>query len=483
MFDQAGPLDSLIRRAPLVGLCALLAAGAALGWSLLQDKRYTATADLLAASARVEGTPSWLVTQNNVELAGASAVIRQAVDDLGGGLSYNQASDDLVVDGDAQSGRISVTATADDPRVAADLANGVVRNAIQRLEGDPELLARAQVPDSPSSPRTARNTAAGAALGLMLGAVLALLLPRSDRRVRSVEELEEFGPVIGAVPTSGALARLTEGKDSRKGSVVQRLPFREAEAFRMIATRLRYLNSDRRVHTVVVTSSLPVEGKTTVAANLAKAEASAGSRVCLVEADLRKPDFASATGLRELPGLAEVLTGQSALDDAVQQLAEPNEAPVGRHIDVIVAGTTPANPVELTESREMQELATQIGARYDLVVVDAPPPTLLADAIPLLKLADGVLVVAQVNRVTPEALGRLRDELQSLDVRVLGIVANRAATGREARDGEHYRNYQGPAGARLGGLSRAESGQGTPGPQEPPTASPVAREEGSAGRS
>jgi non-specific protein-tyrosine kinase len=212
------------------------------------------------------------------------------------------------------------------------------------------------------------------------------------------------------------------------------------------------------------------------------AEASAGSRVCLVEADLRKPDFASATGLRELPGLVEVLTGQSAFDDAVQQLSGPNGAPVGRHIDVIVAGATPANPVELTESREMQELATQIGARYDLVVVDAPPPTLLADAIPLLKLADGVLVVAQVNKVTPEALGRLREELVSLDVRVLGIVGNRAATGREARYGEHYRNYRAPAGARLGGLSGAESRQGTPG-QEPPTTSPVARKGEPAGGS
>jgi tyrosine-protein kinase len=303
-------------------------------------------------------------------------------------------------------------------------------------------------------------------LGLMLGAVFALLVARLDRRVRSVEELEgAVGPLIGTIPTSKALARFTQGDDSTTGPAAKELPFDESEAFLMLGTRLRYLNSDHPLRTVVVTSSLPGEGKTTVAANLAMAQAVTGSSVCLIEADLRKPGFARATGLRERPGLAEVLTGHSSLGAAVQPISEPNGTAVRRDVNVIVAGSPPPKPVELTKSREMEELVKELSARYELVVVDAPPPTLLADAIPLLKLADGVLVVAQVGRSTPDTLARLRAELQILDARVIGVVANRAPQGSRAPIRQHYRTDRAPARAKLSRHEGSEPGrEGSRGP-------------------
>ena len=162
MVDEGGPLQSLIRRAPLVALCALLAAGVALGWSLLQDKRYMATADLLVDSGGVKDTPAWLVKENNTELAAAEEVIRQTVDDLGGDLSYQQVSEDVDVEADRDSEGISVTATASDARLAAQLANGIAQNAIPRLQGDAEVLARARCQHLPprrrslATPRWAR---------------------------------------------------------------------------------------------------------------------------------------------------------------------------------------------------------------------------------------------------------------------------------------------------------------------------------------
>ena len=183
--------------------------------------------------------------ENNTELAAAEAIIRQTVDDLGGDLSYQQVSQDVDVEADRDSEGISVTATASDARLAAELANSLARNANPRLQGDAELLARARVPESPSSPKIARNTAVGAVLGLMLGAVLALLVARLDRRVRSVEELEgAVGPLIGTIPTSKALASAHAGRRFDHGSAAKELPFDVAEAFLMLGTRLRYLNSD-----------------------------------------------------------------------------------------------------------------------------------------------------------------------------------------------------------------------------------------------
>jgi tyrosine-protein kinase len=113
----------------------------------------------------------------------------------------------------------------------------------------------------------------------------------------------------------------------------------------------------------------------------------------------------------------------------------------------------------------MEELVKELSARYELVVVDAPPPTLLADAIPLLKLADGVLVVAQVGRSTPDTLARLRAELQILDARVIGVVANRAPQGSGAPIRQHYRTDRAPARAKLSRHEGSEPGrEGSRGP-------------------
>jgi capsular exopolysaccharide synthesis family protein len=278
-------------------------------------------------------------------------------------------------------------------------------------------------------------------LGLLLGGVLALLLGRFDRRVRNAGELgEAFGlPVLGNVPESRALAAFVGDKGNN--SPPEPLPFVETELFRMLGTRLRYFNSGSAFRSVVVTSALPREGKTTVAANLAMTEAGAGSSVLLVEADLRKPVLAVAEDLHRVPGLAEVLTGQSALARSLQRVAghSHGQDPT-RHLDVIVAGATPSNPVELIQSQDMATLLEEVSAAYDLVVVDAPPPTVLADAIPLIKLADGVLVVAQLREITRDDVARLREQLGSLDAHVLGVVANRTPKDREHGYGDYYRS-------------------------------------------
>jgi receptor protein-tyrosine kinase len=210
----------------------------------------------------------------------------------------------------------------------------------------------------------------------------------------------------------------------------------------MLRANLRYFNVDHTVRSVVVTSVAPGDGKSTVAWNLAFAAAGAGSRVLLIEADLRHPSLAASAGhLRRAPGLSTVLSGSDGFTDAVQ------EVPVGRTadgalaehaFDVLVAGPIPPNPVDLIDSQRMRDLLNHAESTYDLVVIDTPPIAVVSDAVPLLKEVSGVLVVIRLERDTRDAVAHLRDQLENLDAPTLGVVANGLKMDRTAGYGYGY---------------------------------------------
>jgi tyrosine-protein kinase len=182
-----------------------------------------------------------------------------------------------------------------------------------------------------------------------------------------------------------------------------------------------------------VTSARNREGKTTVAWNLACAGASGGLSVTLVEADLRRPVIAERYGLERRPGLSEVLQGAVQLREALQEVptlaGDPGSNGRLRPLSVLVAGELPVDPWALMQSPTMVSVLAQVSA--DLVVIDTPPIPYVADAIPLLGRVDGILVCASVNSTRGPDAGRLRDQLEAHDARVLGVVANggSAATG------------------------------------------------------
>jgi capsular exopolysaccharide synthesis family protein len=264
---------------------------------------------------------------------------------------------------------------------------------------------------------------------LILGLGLALLLERFDRRLWGRDELEDsFGlPVLGAIPDSKAFG------DRRSGM----LPPLESEAFRMLRARLRYFEVDGRVTSVLVTSGAAKDGKSTVAWNLALTAASVGSKTILLECDFHQPTLATRRGLRRVPGLSELVMGKTDL--VVQHVPVANSSngqDPGRQLDVVVAGTRPANPLELMESAEMAALLEHLGSEYDLVVMDTPPITLVSDVIPLLRLVSGVIVVGEPGRTKRGSAAAVREQLDSLGAPVLGVVANRVK-----HSGDFYAYY------------------------------------------
>jgi capsular exopolysaccharide synthesis family protein len=499
-------LAGLLRRAPLIVACTLLTAAAALVFSLVQTKQYTADATLLFrdpgfdqrifGSSDVAAPDPTREAATNITLVSLDAVADRTAADLGGGLTGDEVSSKVSVESQGQADVASIKATDPDPQFAATLANAFAQNYIrfrrsadrrkvqearalvtadfnrlspadqqssegqslqrqisrlatlQALQtGNAELVQRATPPTSPSSPKTVRNTILGWILGLLLGVGVAALLERLDRRLRQPVEFEEtFGfPVLTEVPESKSLARSNNGTIDLLSA--------EGGAFQMLRTRLRYFNVDRDIRSVLVTSAAPGEGKTTVAWNLAASSAGAGLRTVLVEADFHQATVAGRTETKPQPGLSELLSGQSSLTSTVQLVPVENRQNGNRGIrrlEVIVSGSHPPNPVELLESDGMAQLVEELCANHDLVVIDTPPLPILADAIPLVKMVNGVIVVGRINKTTRDEAQALHAQLESLGAPVLGIVANRTSRGRGYYGYYRHGSRPGSAGAESG---------------------------------
>lgn len=309
--------------------------------------------------------------------------------------------------------------------------------------GDAELVQSAAVPRSPSSPSTKRNGVLGVLLGLLVGVGLAFAAARFDRRIRDPSDLEDaYGvPLLGTVSTRRSYAAI--------GRSV--LPPSEAEPFALLRARLRYFNVDRDVRSLLVTSATLGEGKTAVALGLAIAEAAAGnSTVALVEADLRRPVLARRLEVDPMPGLAEVLSRNYEIEAAMRQLSTRRAARLAApgldsrtysraNFTLIPAGAQPPNPAELLESRAMSELLRSLTQQFDLVVIDTPSPSVVPDAMPLLRLVNGTVIVARMNRTTRDAAQHLREQLEKLQSPTLGVVATAVPAKSHRR---YYDSYE-----------------------------------------
>ena len=202
---------------------------------------------------------------------------------------------------------------------------------------------------------------------------------------------------------------------------------------------IRHFNVDRELRVVVVVSATPGDGKTTVARNLATATAMVGSRVLLVEADLRRPMVARYFGIKPEPGLSEVLIGAESLESAVQRVEIASARDMAAGLDVLVAGgILPPSPPQVIQSQAMESLLQAARRSYELVVIDTPPLALLPDAFPLVSRADGVLVVSRLGRNRKDVARRLRETLASANAPVIGVVANGMKRSRGRLQGYAY---------------------------------------------
>ncbi|MBO0981008.1 polysaccharide biosynthesis tyrosine autokinase [Microbacterium sp. SD291] len=336
---------------------------------------------------------------------------------------------------------IEVTASSSSPEAALNLANGALHGLVAVID---DIEAQAQNPDGtnisivpldnavapsePSSPNLKLALALGALGGLVAGYAFLLLRRALDVRVRMHTDINALigSGVLGRVPKLG---RGGSAEGTSKNDAIA------AEAFRQIRTGLRFSSVDGEVRVIMVTSANQSEGKSMVAASLARVMAEAGQRTIIIDGDLRRPKVARNFELDGSVGLSEVLSGQVPIQSAIQPTKDAN-------LFVIASGGVPPNPSEMLGSTAMQRLLTELRRDF-FVIVDAPPVLPVTDASVVGAIVDGVAFVVAVGKTrTAEAAGA-RQQLDQVQARILGVILNMVPlSGPESGYGYGYGYYR-----------------------------------------
>lgn len=385
-------------------------------------------------------TYSQQIVQSFVEAATTSAVLTPVIEEVGLDETPGELASRVAVTNTEGTVIIDLVVTDESPEQAADIANAltssladVVEDVTPQTDGENPVmvttLQEATVPTSSVFPTIPLNLALGLALGLGVGVGLALLREALDTKVRGERDIE----LITDKPILGHIAY--DPKVRSRPLIVHSAPHApRAEAFRVLRTNLQFIDVDEKLHSVVVTSSLEAEGKTTTAANLAITMRDAGYRVLIIDADLRRPALARYFGLEGAIGVTDVLLGQADLADAVQLWGAE-----GEELSVLPSGTVPPNPSELLGSRLMKGLLNELSTYYDLIILDAPPLLPVTDAAVLTSRTNGAIFVTAAGRVKRDQVKAAIGNVEAAGGQLLGIVATMLPT--KGPDAYNYGQY------------------------------------------
>ena len=505
----------------IIVLCVAAVTAAALVGSFLTTPKYKATAGVLykqnnfdvlfnAQIFEVRDLPRELQTGANlVKVSTVAEMVQRALDSP-------RAPEELLpmveVQPEGQTNLINITASSIYAQEAADLANAFATQFVvyrrdadrmalqtaskqleeerQQLQGEQadtyrlnlieenmkklqilesmqtggyEVVQQAEVPLSPFTPQPVRNGVLALAVGLVLGVGLAFLLEYLDRRIKDDETLErEFGlPVLASVPLVGKKWAREQGQRSLAPVGFLRSHSPLLEPYRLLRSNLQYFEVDRTMRSILITSALPEEGKTITSINLGLSLAFSGSRVVILEADLRKPRLHSYLNLGNEIGVSNVLAGTHTFAESMQlvQVDEfappesrrstktaPDSALLQKNLYCVTSGPLPPNPAELVGSAKMFELIEKATDMADYVIVDTPPLLAVSDSLNLASHVDGVIVSARMNSTTIDEAREVRTLLQRVGGRPIGVVANgvkksRRYYYRKYRYGRYYSGY------------------------------------------
>ncbi|BAY97936.1 hypothetical protein NIES37_18840 [Tolypothrix tenuis PCC 7101] len=301
--------------------------------------------------------------------------------------------------------------------------------------GNARVISEALVPDKSVSPIIPLNLALGGILGIILGAGTALVLESIDNSLKTVEEAKRLldYPLLGAIPLAEK-AKGSEAASEQELPVLNNPYSPVSSAFEMLQTNLSFSISDKMLKVIAISSSIPGEGKSFVAANLAVAVAQLGRRVLLVDADMRRPRQHKIWEQNNLVGLSNILVGQTELQTTTKEALMT--------LDIITAGTIPPNPAALLNSQRIATFIKQATQEYDFVIIDCPPLTLVADALMLSKLVDGILLVIRPGVANTGSVNATKMLLEQSGHQVLGMVAN-GVTPESSYGGYYAKSYYG----------------------------------------
>ena len=425
--------STIRRRWRVILLAVLLTVGAASFVTWQATPMYASSAQLFVATTSSDTADAYqggLFASQRVtsyaDLVGTRELAETVADNLGGSVEASELRASVSAEVVPETVNLVITATNADPQRARDIAQGyaeALKDLVSNIEtpaGKKDALITASIVDnadvetSPVSPQPTRNLGLGLLLGLLLGVGLAVARELMDTRVSSADDVAQVtdAPILGHINNDKAAVRKPPSRALKEST-----PW--AEAFRVLRTNMQYVEVDHDRRVFVVSSSLPQEGKSTTALNLAVTLSTAGQRVVLVECDLRRPLIARRLGLDEAVGTTSVLIGRVPLSDALQTYPDTD-------LQVLSCGPRPPNPSELLQSHAMRLMLKELRDQFDVVILDAPPLLPVTDAALLSAQSDGMIAVVRHNSTTRDQLRHALERVEAVDAKCVGVVINLA---------------------------------------------------------
>jgi len=440
--DLRDYLRTIRRRWRLIAACLFVAVATAGVFTLRATPQYASTVQLFVSTPQSDSSAAYqggLFSEQRVtsyaDLVGGEEIAQRVVERLDLEQDAASLSEQVSAEVVPETVLLNVTVTDPVPERAQALATAFAEeftSFIEELETPPgqaqapikaSIVDAADVPLEPVTPQPLRNLGLATTLGLLLGAGAAVLRETLDMSIRTPEDLSSAteAPLMGSISFDPRAAKqpLVTSLDSHSPRL---------EAFRVLRTNLQFVDVDRPSKVFVLTSSVPGEGKTTTACNLAITLAQAGQRVALLEGDLRRPKVSEYLRLESVVGVTTVLVGRVTLADAIQDWGDDA-------LSVLTSGATPPNPSELLQSQAMADLLRQLRQHFDVVLIDAPPLLPVTDAALLASQADGALLIVRHGKTSREQVRGSVERLQAVDARLIGIVLNMAP---QRGDGYYY---------------------------------------------
>ena len=440
--------------------------------SVLTKPTYTSEIQLFVAiqsSGTVQelqqgNTFSQARVQSYVKTVDSPIVLQPAIDALGLKLTSDQLASKVRATTDLNTVLINIAVADSSPVEAQAIAQAVGNSLVKAVEtlekpksggSSPvalSIIKPATAPAAPSAPNTPLYLLLGTAVGLALGLAGAVLRSVLDNRIAGESDLR----LVSDAPLLGAISF---DQDAVKKPLLTQAAHQSprAESFRQLRTNLQFANVSGRAKSVAITSSLPGEGKSTTATNLAISLAESGQTVCLIDADLRRPMVGEYLGLERNAGLTTALVGAAEVDDLLQQWGSDD-------LFVLTSGAIPPNPSELLGSRQMSDLIRRLEQTFDAVIVDAPPLLPVTDAAVLAQHVGGIVVVVRAQRLKQQDLAKSLDSLQMVGANMLGIVLN--GLPAKGPDSYAYGYYRKDSGNPRGTLQDTNRTRTTGSPRE-----------------
>lgn len=423
-------LQILLKRWRILVACTVLVLGAAGTLTYLTPPTYAASATAFVsissagtADASIYASSQFAMQRvaSYTEVVKSPDTLQPVIDKLGLKTTVKDLRTVVSAENPPDTVLIKVTATDHSAKRAQAIVNAVSDQMginIERLETPREPGGKSPVkvtttvpslgPTSPISPKVPLNLALGLLAGLALGVVVSVIREQQDTTVKG-DELEDLTgrpalALIGLNPQVKTQPLITMQGQGRG-----------VEEFRSLRTTLQFVDVDQPPRVIVVTSALASEGKTTTACNLAIVLAQSGLKVCLVEADMRRPNASTLMGIDGSIGLSNVVAGQIDLADALM--------PWHRGLlTILPAGTTPPDPTRLLGSKNMAAVLATLRADFDFVIIDAPPILPVSDAAVLARGADGAVLVARYGKTRREQLTSAIADLEAVKARLIGTA-------------------------------------------------------------